>query len=204
MIRKFLELNKVALKTAFFGTSIVLTFIILVIFSISYFKGNIPEKDMLIVLLLTTSIVFPVFIVLLAFLGWLREYVIFNRNFGSIPFNQVEKVGFEKTVKKSRWNFQVEYFSGIINEYITDCNSESKYVLFKFYIKTRQFEKADFKEIQKKLKENDGYFYFDSIIRRFRIKSHELKSITELETELIKFTDILKHEKLEPSTIANR
>lgn len=204
MIRKFINLNKVALKTAFFGSSFILTLIVLIIFSISYFKGNIPEKDLLIVVLLLTSIFFPAFITFLGYLGWLREYFIFKRNFGIAPFNLVDTVGFEKTIRKNRWTFQVEYFSGRISDCFVDCESQSRYLLFFFYIKPKRFEKHKFKEIQKKLKDNNGYFYFDIVIKKFHFRNHGLSSIDELETELIKFSNLIKSEKIEFNEFANR
>lgn len=208
MIRKFINLNKVALKTGFFWTSFIFTLIILVIFSISYFNGNLPEKDLFILVLLGASIGSPTCITLFAFLRWVWDYSIFKRNFNSLPFNQIDTIGFKKKEKISKWNFSIEYFTGEINGFIVDSDidtqNESKHVRFKFYVKPMQFEKQEYKQIQKKLSENNGCLYFDTVIKRFHFKNHRLRSISDLESELIKFSNLIKHEKIEPSEFANR
>ena len=208
MIRKFVDLNKVALKASFLWTSFILTMIVLVIFLIAYFKGNLPELDLFIAVLLGAGIVFPAFIVLVGYLRWLWDYSIFRRNFNSKPFNLIDRLGFERTIKKSKWNFSLEYFTGHINGFIVDSEVETQYenkfVRFKFYVKPRKYEKSEFKEIQKRLTDRDGCFYFDTIIKRFHYKNHRLKTVDELERELIAFSELIKREKIEPSEFANR
>ena len=208
MIRKFLDLNKVALKTGFLWTSLILTMIVLIIFLISYINGNIPELGLFLTALLGASIVFPAFIVLVGYLRWLWDYSIFKRNFSSTPFNLIDKLGFERIIKKSKWNFSLEYFTGHINGFIVDSDVETQYenkfVRFKFYVKPRKYEKSEFKEIQKRLLDKDGNFYFDTIIKRFHFRNHRLKTVDELERELIAFSEIIKREKIETSEFANR
>ena len=208
MIGKFIDLNKVAIKASFLWTSFIFTMIVLVIFLISYFKGNLPEVDLFLTVLLGASIGFPIFIVLVGYLRWVWDYSIFKRNYKSKPFNLIDKLGFERIIKKSKWNFSTEYFTGNINGFIVDSDVETqyenRYVRFKFYVKPRQFEKYELKKIQKKLSEIDGSFYFGSIIKRFHFRNHRLKSIDELERELVAFSEMIMCEKIEANEFANR
>ncbi len=210
MIKKFFKSNKDAIKTGFKWTSLIFTCIVLIIFSIGLIKNQKPDLGLFITVVLSASIGFPIFIIIVGFLRWSWDYSITHRNLDSFPFSQLETIGFRNVTKNedSKTRFTSDYYTGTVNGFIVDCDvdtqNDSKHIRFKYYINIRPLGKTDFKRIQKDFEEFNGYFDFNWISKKYHYKKHRIKSVTELEKELIDFGEMILKEKIEPCEDAKR
>ena len=210
MIKKFIKGNKKAIKTAFKWTSFIFTSIVLIIFAIGLLNNQKPDLGLFITVVLSASIGFPIFIIIVGFLRWSWDFSITRRNLGSFPFSQLESIGFKKVTKNedSKTKFICDYYTGTINGFIIDCDvdtqNDSKLVRFKYYVNIKPLGKVDLKRIQNDFKAQNGYLDFNWISKKYHYKNHRIKSVSELEKELIDFGKLILKESIEPSDYAKR
>nr|WP_319998892.1 hypothetical protein [uncultured Draconibacterium sp.] len=210
MIKKFIQGNKKAIKTAFKWTSLIFTSIVLIIFAIGLINNQKPDIGLFITVVLSASIGFPFFIIIVGFLRWSWDSSVSNRNFGSFPFSQLESIGFKKVTKneESKTKFISDYYTGKIGDFIVDCDvdtqNESKQIRFKYFANIRPLGKTEYKRIQNDFKTLNGFFDFNWISKKYHYKNHQIKSISDLEKELIDFGKLIIKENIEPSDYAKR
>jgi len=210
MIKKFLINNKLAIKNSFKWMSIILTSIVLIIFTIGFLNNQKPDLALFLTVVLSAGIGFPIFGIMVGFLKWWRDYFVTNRNFNSIPFNQLESIGFRKVVKNenSKSKFTSEYFNGKIGDFIVDCDvdtqNDHKILRFKFYSMYKPFDKDASKIIQDNFEKLNGFIDFNWITKQYHFKNHRLKTISDLKKELIEFSDLIINENISPHEIARR
>ena len=113
----FISLNKSKLKFAFSATSLILLGLVSVILIIAYFSNGQPGIELLMTILLTAGVGFPIFIVLIAYLTWLYRRSLRRKLFAKAPFNQLENIGFSKSYLNidTKWHFTEEIKEKIIN-----------------------------------------------------------------------------------------
>jgi hypothetical protein len=172
-------------------------FLEVIIFGIIYYSDGIIELDD-IYLVFGIGLGVPFFFVGLAILQMYIDYFYWNRNFKSFPFNQLEQNGFERILKNEHsYNSSLsECFLGQVDEYSVefdvDGQTESDKIIARFFIEERTFEKQKLKEIVKKLKEQNAFLDFNSIVKKYHYKKHQLKSFDELSEDLKLFADLLR------------
>lgn len=188
----------------------IFTSIVLIIFAIGLFNNQKTDIGLFLTVILSASIGFPIFIIVVGFLRWCWDSSVTNRNLSSFPFSQLESIGFKRVTKNedSKTKFICYYYMGNIGEFIVDCDvdtqNESKQIRFKYYINIRPLDKTDFKRIQNAFKAQNGFFDFNWISKKYHYKNHRVKSISELEKELIDFGKLIMKENIEPSDYAKR
>jgi hypothetical protein len=210
MIKRFLKGNKKAIRTAFKWTSLIITSIVLIIFGIGLINNQKPDIGLFVTVVLSALIGFPFFIILVGFLRLSWDSSVTNRNFSSFPFSQLESIGFKKVTKHTdnKTEFKCDYYTGKIGDFIVDCDvdtqNESEQIRFKFFVNIRTLGKTEYKRIQNDFKELNGFFDFNWISKKYHYKNHRVKSISELEKELIDFGKLIMMENIEPSDYAKR
>ena len=209
MIKKFIQGNENAIKAAFTWTSLIFTTIVLIIFAIGLINNQKPDIGLFVTVVLSASIGFPFFIILMGFLRWTWDSSVTNRNFNSFPFSQLESIGFKKVNKNdvSKTTFRCEYYTGKINGFIVDCDVEtqyeSNYLQFKYYVVFKPL-REDYKRIKREFELENGIIDMHWISKKYHYKNHRLKSILDLEKELIDFGKMIRKENIEPSDYAKR
>lgn len=200
---RFLKLNKHKLRFAFFATSITFLTIVIIILAIGYFNEQFPDIVLLTIVLLGAGIGFPLFIITLAYLEWLSKRRVRKRAFSKPPFDRLDKIGFSKSFinEKTKWFFTEESKEVVINDFKIKCDitrNNSKTIQFKALVNHRQIDKDEFKHLERHFKNQDIIFDFEGLIKMYDIKRPTIVSAQQLESDLIKFTELLKKENFEP------
>lgn len=202
-MNEFLKLNKHKLPFAFISTSLAFLAIALVFLAIAYFNNQFPDLSLLIIILLVAGIGFPVFIIMVAYLEWLSKRRLRIKAFSVKPFDQLDKIGFTKSFinEKNKLYFTEETKEGIFNDFRIICDvtrKNPKTIQFKALIKHKQIEEDDLKKLENQLKTQNIVFDFDGIIKMYNLKRLTIHSIIQLESDLVKFTELLKKQNFEP------
>lgn len=112
----FLELNRHKIIFAFKVLSI--TFIILasIPLTIGLFSGELPDLLLLILILLSAVIGFPLLVITLGYLDWLSKQQSRLKAFSAQPFNQLDQLGFLESYlnDKTKWYFTEEIKEGLV------------------------------------------------------------------------------------------
>ena len=186
------------------------TLVVGVIIGIGLINNQKPDIGLFVTVVLSASIGFPFFIIVVGFLKWSWNSSVTNRNFSSFPFSQLESIGFKKVTKNadSKTKFICDYYTGKIGDFIVDCDvdaqNESKQIRFKYFVNIRPLGKAEYKRIQNDFKALNGFFDFNWISKKYHYKNHRIKSISELEKELTDFGKLIMIENIDPSDYAKR
>jgi hypothetical protein len=201
---KFLDINRHKISFAFKAISLTLTIIVLVVFSIiGLTKNEYPNMLLLVKVLIGTSIVFPIFIIGVAYIEWLSKRQIRNKAFRQRPFDELDKIGFTVSYlyNKSKWYFTEETKELSINNYLIQCDirRESPNIIeFKTFVKHEEIDQERFKILEAKFKHQEIYFDFDGLIKQYNIKKTMNLTIGQVKTELSQFVQTLKEEGFEP------
>lgn len=210
MIKKFLPQNIKAIITTFKWTSVIFTSIVLIIFGIGLINNQKPDIELFITVVLSASIGFPLFILVVGLLRWSWDTSVTNRNFSSFPFSMLESIGFNKALRNeaSRTKFVSEYYTGRINDFIVNCDVDTQYkneyLSFKYYVNIKPVGKTEYSRIQKEFDAVNGIVDINWISKEYHYKNHRLKSEVELQTELIDFAKMIQKENIRPSEVVNR
>jgi hypothetical protein len=208
MIEKFLKEIKLAIKTGLKWMSIIFTSIVLILFSIGLINNQRPDLELFFMVIFSAGIGFPILVIIVGFIRWRWDYLVTNRNFNAFPFSQLDSLGFKKIIENegSKTRFINEYYTGKINDFIIDCvvdtQNENKLLNFKYYVNIKPLNRTDFKKLEKEFRFQDGYIDFKWITKKYHYKNHRLKSVQDLEKELIDFGKMILKENIEPSDYA--
>lgn len=202
MLKRFIRGNRKAILTAFKWSSLVFTTIVLIIFLAGLINNQKPDPGLFITVVLTASVGLPVFIIAVGFLRWYWGSYVTDRNFGSFPFSELASIGFNKvTINENKTKFMCDYYTGNIDGFIVDCDvdtqHDTKYLRFKYFVKIRPLGKAGYERIQDNFKTQNADVDFNWISKKYHYKNHRIKSVKELEKELIDFAKLIKKEKID-------
>jgi hypothetical protein len=209
MIRIFLKENKKAIKTGFKWMSLIFTSLVLIIFLLGFIHNQKPDLELFIIVILSAGVGFPIYLIFVVFLRWRWDYSVIHRNYHSVPFNQLRDIGFNEEIlnENSKWKFTKKYLTGMINDFIVDCDINtqeySKYLIFKFYINHKRITKEDYKRIRNLISKQNGLIDFNWIGKKYHYKKHGLITISDLEKELFEFGDLILSEKIEAFKLPN-
>lgn len=184
--------------------AIFLVFGLLLTF-IPWYLDGFFEVDMAIGLLLIFGLGFPAFILLLGYLNWFTSRRIQNRTFRLHPLNRLKEIGFSKGFMNyhSKWQFTEEIKAGCVNDFIVSCivtRDNPNDVLFQATVKLRRIQKPEFKRLDKLLEKENMAFGYNSLVKKYPVKTLKTLSIEQLQHELVQFTMRLKELRFEPDT----
>ena len=199
----FLKLNIHKLRFALIATSLIFLSLALILLVISYFNEQLPDPVLLIAIILVAGIGFPIFIIAIAYLEWLLKRRVRRRAFSKSPFDKLSKIGFNKTFinVKSKWFFTEETKEGIVNNFKIKCDKtreNSKKIQFKAIVEHIQIDKNEFKRLEQLFNKYDIIFDSEGLTKLVDINRPKKFSLQQLESELLKFTELLKSENFKP------
>ena len=199
----FLALNRKKLRFAFFACSLIFLGLAGIVLTIAYFTGNSPNAKLLFAIVAGAGIVFPLFIILLAYMGWHLKRLARKRAFSKSPFDQLESIGFYKSYLnlKTKWFFTEEIKEGKINGFTltADINRETNRIIeIEVPVEWQQLNKEEYKRLSEKFKQFNIEFRIGSLVKIYDTKRLTFHTIQELEGDLKHFTQTLRQEKFEP------
>jgi hypothetical protein len=180
--------------------------VVSIVLAIAYSIGNLPNGQLLLVIILMTGIGFPIFIMCLMYVVWLFNHKARQRLFSKTPFNRIENIGFYKAYlhKCSKWALIEETKEGHLNGFTLRMNlsKEKGYYFIEFDIplEWKKLEKSLYNSLTKKLKYHNAEFRIESIVKHYDTRQQILQTVSHLEQDLEYFTKILKQEGFEPKT----
>ncbi len=205
-MKNFFKYNSEKLKFAFKICSLIfsiLAVIFLIIISINI--GKIPEFKFIIYTMLGATLIIPIFILLIAIVEWNSNNRYRRKSFKNKPLDQIGRIGFNHSFllnEKTKFYFTQETKGAIINGFkilINATKEEKDTIEFKALIKDiKFFNREDLINMEAKLRRQNLIFNTDEIIKKYNSKSIELKSINQIESDLIKFTEYLNIENFKP------
>lgn len=200
----FLQINRQKLPFALKATSLTFTIIVLVIFTIlGLTKNEYPDLLLFVSVLIGASIVFPIFIIGLAYIEWLSKRRIRNKAFSQRPFDELDKIGFTVSYlnEQTKWYFTEETKEVSINNYLIQCDirrESPNTIEFKAFVKHVAIEKEKFKKLEAKFKSEEIYFDFGGLVKNYNIKKSRNLTIEQVKNDLTQFVQTLKREEFEP------
>ncbi len=203
----FLELNRQKLKPSFIRIALVLLGLVFVISLIAFLtSGNLPSGQLLFSIILTAGVGFPLFILLLGSLTWLLNHKSRQSAFSKTPFDQIENIGFYRSYKgdTSKWSFTDEIKEGKLNGFTLkmDISKEKgrHFLEFDIPVEWKKIDKSEFNRLTEKFKQYNAEFRIGSIAKQYDIRQHTLQTVSDLKTDLLLFTTLVKEEGFEPKS----
>ena len=167
--------------------------------------GKVPEFKFIAFTMLGATLIIPIFIILMAIVKWNSNNRYRRNSFKKKPLDQIGRIGFNHSFllnQKTKFYFTQETKGAIINGFkiLINTTKENKDIIeFKALIKDINFfNREDLNDMEVKLRRQNLIFNTDEIIKRYNSKSIELKSINQIESDLIKFTEYLNIENFKP------
>lgn len=200
----FLTLNRYKVKFGFIITALTCLSLVSTFLIVAYCTGNFPGWRLLFAIVVVAGIVFPLFIILLAYLGWQYNHNTRRKVFSQLPFDQLESIGFYKSYYNlnTRWFFTEEIKEGKINGFTlaVDINRERRHII-DVTIETawKHLDKAEYKRLEEKFKEYNIEFLIGALVKHYDARQPGFISIHELKNDLQYFTLLLQQEGFEPA-----
>ncbi|BDD03722.1 hypothetical protein [Aureibacter tunicatorum] len=202
-MNEFLKLNGNKLRFAFFITSLLFLAIVLTVLAIGFVNGKFPDEFLLATILLGAGIGFPVFILTITCFEWLSKAKVRKNAFAKNPFNKLDKIGFSSFLinEKSKWVFTEESKVAVINGFKieVEITRESPDIIqFKAKVHRKRIDYDGLKQLEKCFEGYSIILGYGEIIKVYNIDGVTIMSHLQLESDLIKFTELLKNKQFEP------
>lgn len=200
----FLQLNRDKLRPLFIRVSFTFLGVVSTVLVIAYLTGNLPNKQLLLSIILVTGIGFPLFIIFLGYLVWLLNHKARQKTFSKKPFNQIESIGFYKAYldESSKWALTEEIKEGKLNGFLLTMNLSkekgSHFIEFDIPVEWKRIEKKEYYSLISKFKQHNAEFRIGSIVKLYNTKQKALQSISDIKHDLEIFTILLRQEGFEP------
>lgn len=88
-MRKFIDLNRIKLKFAFRVSSLATLGLVSIFLAIAFFNNSFPDTALLLTIVFTAGIVFPLFILFLSYLTWMYRSNTRKKVLSKTPFDQI-------------------------------------------------------------------------------------------------------------------
>jgi len=179
---------------------------VFIVLTLAYLTGNFPTGQLLIGVLLATGIGFPVFILLLGYLGWRLGQKARQKTFSKSPFNEIESIGFYKAFinHSSKWAFTEEIKEGKLNGFTLrmDLSKEKGRHTIEFQTPTewKKIDKIEYNRLTEKFNQYHVEFKIGSLVKQYDTKQQTLQTVSDLRKDLELFTTLLRQEGFEPQT----
>jgi hypothetical protein len=199
----FFRLNKRKLGFAFFVISITLLGFVLVLLTIAYISGKtLPETMLILWIVLFAGVLFPLFIIFLAYLAWEIKRYARQRVFSKPPFNQLDRLGFKKFLlnKDSKWSFTEEIMEGTINGFslLLEINDRKRHIIeTTIFITFLSMEQEKYKTLVQKFRNLDIDFLVFHFTKRYDSRKWKNKTLDELRNDLEQFVEYVKQENFQ-------
>ena len=169
---------------------------VLVVLTISYYNNALPQRDLLVSILVFTGIFFPAFCLILTFLIGLWTHTARRKLYSTEPFNQLDKIGFKETYKnlKSKWQLTEVVMAGSILDYIViaDFSKEtSKMISFETNLEWKKLEKSEIDNLAIEFEKENIVLGIGTISKHYRITENNFTNIEELKADLERFIEKL-------------
>lgn len=202
----FFQLNRDKLTTTFGRLSLIFAGVISVVLLIAYLTGNLPNGQLLLSIILLTAIGFPVFIILLGYIGWQVNRKARQKAFSKLPFNDIESIGFSKAYvgDNSKWSFADEIKKGGVNGFTLtmDISKEKRHTLeFDIPTQWKMLDKNEFSRLKEKFKQHNIEFRMSSLVKQYDTTQTEFLTISELKIDLELATTLLLKEGFKPKIL---
>lgn len=203
-MREFFKLNKSKLKFAFGFTSAVFTTLVLIIFAIGYFIGQIPGLSLFLTVILVASIGIPAFILVIGIIRGAWDLDKRKKAFNSRPFAELLNHGFTVQMKndKNRWQFSEPILTGRIENFQilaeVDTQHAPDIIRFQALTEVERIGKEEVQRLTRKFSPEDIELDFNGVTKRISVKNHRIRKIDELTNELSRFIRTIKQENFKP------
>ena len=200
----FLQLNREKLKTIFIRLSLVLLGVASIVLAIAYLTGNLPNRQLLISIILVTGIGFPLFILSLGYMVWSLNRRARQKVFFKTPFNLIENIGFHKAYldESSKWALTEEIKEGKLNDFALRMNlSKEKgyhFIEFDIPVEWKKLGKSDYNSLTEKFKQHNAEFRIGSIAKFYDTRQQASQTVSDIKQDLEIFTTLLRHSGFEP------
>ncbi|RZJ98039.1 MAG: hypothetical protein EOO46_25230 [Flavobacterium sp.] len=202
----FLQLNRDKLKAIFVRLSLVLLGLVSIVLAIAYLTGNIPNGQLLLSIILTTGVGFPLFMMFLGYVGWLLKRNNRQKAFSKFPFNDIEHIGFHKSYldEDSKWALTEEIKEGKLNDFTLrmDFSKEKgfHFIEFDIPIEWKKLEKGEYRRLTKKFKQHNAELRLGSVVKQYDTRQQVSQTVSELKQDLQLFTTLLRQEGFKGQT----
>jgi hypothetical protein len=174
-----------------------------ILLAIAYLTESFPETQLLVAIVLTAGIIFPLLIILTAYLAWLHKRSARSRAFSKTPFNQIEKIGFYKSHSnvKTKWFFTEEVKEGKFNDFIfvlDVCKENNHIIELEAPIEWKKLDRSKYNRLSEKFRQHGIEFRIGSLVKRYNTKRPTVHTIYDLKNDLHLFTVLLREEGFEP------
>ncbi len=190
------------MKSIFTRLSLTCFGFVFVILAIGYMTGNFPRGQLLISILLVTGIGFPIFFILLGYLGWTLSHKRRQQVFAKSPFNEVERIGFYKSfIDDTKWAFKEEVKEGKVNGFnlCMDIAKERRNAIeFDTSTEWKKLDKTEYRRLTEKFKPYNVEFKMGGLTKYYDTEHSTLKTVSDLNDDLKLFTTMLRQEGFEP------
>ena len=195
---RFIDLNRKKVAFSFLTNSILFLSFLLIY---NYYKGK--ALDLNTILLLSAGVGLPVLLIAAEWYQWYQKKSIRLKAFTLSPFDKLAEIGFQKhyVFAHSKLLFTEEVKRGEINDFDIICDvdrNSPKQIDFKATTKSRKIPKKEFKELKLTLKTHNIQFVSGTPIKSYNLKSIPYSNITDLDSDLKQFVDLLKDNGFEP------
>ncbi len=199
----FFKLNKEKLKFAFAATLLILLGLVLLVLIIAYFTKTLPDTKLIITILLTTTIVAPVFIISIVYLVGLFNHKLKRKLFSRAPFDKLENIGFYKSYLNidNKWQLTEEIRECKIEGFTLKCNlalDKKNTIEIEAPTEWKKLDKNEYKRLSGKLKNYNIDFRIGSLVKLYETNQLILRTEGELKEDIKHFTDLLRQESFEP------
>lgn len=199
----FLQLNRDKLIPTFGRLSIASLGLVSIVLAIAYLTGNLPNKQLLISIILMTGVIFPLFIMFLGYLTWILNRNARQKVYSKIPFDQIENIGFYKAYlgDNSKWSFTSEIKKGQLNGFtlIMDLSKEKGQALeFDIPTEWKKLDKNEYRRLTEKFKQHNIEFRIGSLVKKYNARQPEIRTVSELKKDLELATTLLRQEGFKP------
>lgn len=202
----FLQLNRKKLTGTFVRLSLFLLGVVSIVLAITFLTGNLPNGQLLLIIVLTTGIGFPVFVMFLGYIIWLLNRNARQKEFSKNPFNQIENIGFNKAYLdySSKWALTEEIKEGKLNGFTLrmDMSKEKghHFIEFTIPVEWKKLNKSEYNLLTEKLKQHNADIRIGSLVKHYDTRQPSFKTASALKQDLELFTTLLRQEGFEPKT----
>lgn len=201
----FFELNRDKLKAIFIRLSLVLIGPVSIALAIAYLTGNFPNRRLLFAIIIAAGVGFPLFIMLLGYMGWLIKRKARQNAFAKNPFNAIDSIGFSKSLTgdNSNWSFTDEIKEATVNGFTLkmDISKEKGNTIeFESPVEWKKLSKDDYSRLSQKFNQHGIDFRMGALVKHYDTKLPGLQNIYDLKKDLELFTTLLRQEGFEPKS----
>ena len=199
----FFKLNRQKIKFAFKVASLSLISFVVVVLTIAFFTGGLPDIKLLISILLVAGVGLPTFIVCLSYLKWIAKRTGRRKAFSTVPFDELNNIGFVDTFSNldTKWEFTEIVKSSKIDGYdvVIDISEQHNNCLeLKIAVEWKKLDKTTFRIIESKFNQYQIELGIGCLKKRYEYRKHQFSSIGELKLDLEKCIELIKAEGFEP------